>query len=152
MTKTTETTAGELPDFVHQTFIRTTQEALWEALTRSDQLARYHFACDTVEGDGAVGMSTRMLRADGSVMLTQTTLAMEPKTRLEMTFEPNWFKGDNKPSRIVFLIEPEGDHCKLTCEHYGLPAGQEGVREGWARFTASLKSWLETGEPIKLAA
>ncbi|KNG94002.1 ArsR/SmtB family transcription factor [Pseudaestuariivita atlantica] len=138
------------PDFVHQTLIRCTQDALWDALTRADLLAQYHFACDAAEGDAAVGEPTNMLRADGSVMLTQVTTRLDPKTRIEQTFEPNWFEGDNAKSRIVFVIEPEGTACKLTCEHYDIPAGQEGVAEGWARHIASLKSWLETGEPIKM--
>lgn len=140
------------PDFVHQTFIRTSQDALWNALTNADQIGAYHFACDRAEGDAEVGSPTRMLRADGSTMLTQTTIALDPKTRIEMTFEPNWFESENKASRIVFLISPEGPMCKLTCEHYQIPEGQEGVREGWARHVASLKSWLETGQPLKLEA
>ena len=48
------------------------------------------------------------------------------------------------------MIESEGASCKLTCEHYDIPVGHDGVREGWARFTASMKSWLETGHPIKV--
>ncbi|MDD9923785.1 MAG: metalloregulator ArsR/SmtB family transcription factor [Boseongicola sp.] len=136
------------PDFVHQTMIRCTQDALWDALTKADQLAQYHFMCDVAEGDAIVGQPTKMIRADGSVMLTQVTTKLEPKTRIEMTFEPNW-EGSTETSHIVFMIDPEGPHCKLTCEHYEIPEGQEGVAEGWARHVASLKSWLETGEPIK---
>ena len=138
------------PDFVHQTVIRCTQDALWDALTRADQIAQYHFACDAAEGDAVVGAPTKMIRKDGSTMLTQTTTKLDPKTRIESTFEPNFADGDNTVSRIVFLIEPEGPRCKLTCEHYEIPEAHQGVREGWARHIASLKSWLETGQPIKL--
>ncbi|MEL6374144.1 MAG: metalloregulator ArsR/SmtB family transcription factor [Pseudomonadota bacterium] len=138
------------PDFVHQTFIRTSQDALWDALTKADQLGAHHFACTSAEGDAAIGKPTRMLRADGSTMLTQTAIALDPKTRIEKMFQPNWGEGEQQPSRIVFLISVEGPLCKLTCEHYDIPPGQEGVREGWARFTASLKSWLETGEALKM--
>ncbi|MEM7752670.1 MAG: metalloregulator ArsR/SmtB family transcription factor [Pseudomonadota bacterium] len=136
------------PDFIHQTFIRCTQDALWDALTKADQVATYHFMCDAAEGDAEVGKPMKMIRKDGSTMLTQVTTALEPKSRIEMTFEPNW-EGGAETSQIVFLIDPEGDHCKLTCEHYDIPKGQDGVREGWARHVASLKSWLETGQPIK---
>lgn len=140
------------PDFVHQTFIRTTQDRLWDALTKADHVAQYHFACSRAEGDAVVGEQMKMLRADGSTLLVQTTLSLDPKSRIEMSFEPILLNGDNATSRIVFLIEPQGATCKLTCEHYDIPVGQDGVREGWARHVASLKSWLETGEPIKLAA
>ncbi|MEM9970260.1 MAG: SRPBCC domain-containing protein [Pseudomonadota bacterium] len=136
------------PDFVHQTLIRCTQDALWDALTKADQLAAYHFLCDRAEGDAEVGKPMTMIRKDGSVMLTQVVTALEPKSRIDMTFEPNW-EGGTEASQIVFLIDVEGPHCKLTCEHYEIPAGQDGVKEGWARHIASLKSWLETGTPIK---
>lgn len=142
--------AGPKPDFVHQTFIRTSQDRLWEALTRADQVAQYHFACSKAEGDALdTGDAMKMIRQDGSTMLTQTAIALEPKSRIEMTFEPN-FGGSTAKSRIVFNIEVEGTYCKLTCEHYDLVPEHEGVREGWARYTASLKSWLETGEALKL--
>jgi hypothetical protein len=52
---------------------------------------------------------------------------------------------------MIYLIEPQGETCKLTIEHYDIPEGQDAVREGWARIAASLKSWLETGTPMKLA-
>ena len=140
----------EKPDFVHQTFIRCSQDALWDALTKADQIAAHHFACNDATGDAAVGVPSKTLGSDGSTMLTQTTLVLDPKSRIEQTFEPNWPGVDKTPSRVVFLIEAEGDHCKLTVEHYELPEEEQGVREGWARFSASLKSWIETGEPIKL--
>ena len=138
------------PDFMMQTIIRTTQDALWDALTLPDQVAAYHFVCSDAAATETGGIV--MYRPDGSTMLTQQLISSDPKTRLEYTFEPNWFEGVNEASRMVFLIEPEGPTCKLTCEHYAIPAGQEGVAEGWARHIASLKSWLETGQPIKLAA
>ena len=137
------------PDFVHQTMIRCTQDALWDALTRADQLAQYHFICDTAKGDAIEGQATDMIRRDGSLLLRQTTTKLTPKSRIEQTFEPHFFGEAGQHSRIVFLIDVEGAHCKLTCEHYDIPAGQEGVSDGWMRHIASLKSWLETGQPIK---
>lgn len=144
-----ETETATKPDFVLQTFIRCSQDALWDALTQAEQMAAYHFACSRATGDAAEGAATTFLRQDGSIMLVQRVTALDPKRRIEMTFEPHW-TGDARTSRVVFLVEPEADTCKLTCEHYDLPAGQHGVTEGWARWAASLKSWLETGQPIKL--
>lgn len=135
------------PDFMAQTYIRTTQDKLWDALTLADHVALYHFACDRAEQmpDGG----HKMIRKDGSTMLTQALIKADPKTRLEMTFEPNFFENQGK-SRVVFEIQVEGPVCKLTCEHYDLIPAHDGVREGWPRWLASLKSWLETGEPIKM--
>ncbi|WP_293573462.1 metalloregulator ArsR/SmtB family transcription factor [Phaeobacter sp.] len=139
------------PDFIYQTIIRCSQDVLWDALTRADQVAAHHFACHRVEGDAAaVGDAMVMLRKDGSTMLSQRVIKIEPKSRIEMSFEPNFGDGDKTISHMAFLIEPEGDSCKLTCEHYDIPAAHSGVRDGWARYVASMKSWIETGSPIKL--
>lgn len=139
------------PDFVQETFIRCSQEALWQALTQADRMAAYHFACAAAEGDAAAGGVTRFRRADGSTMLTQRTTRIEPQSLLEMTFEPDW--GDDRtPSRVVYRVTAEGPVCRLTTEHYDLPPAQAGVKEGWARWASSLKSWLETGDAIRMGA
>jgi hypothetical protein len=68
-----------------------------------------------------------------------------------MTFEPVWMGEGAHNSHVVHLIEPQGEVCKLTIEHYDIAVGQEGFAEGWARLAASLKSYLETGTPLKAA-
>jgi DNA-binding transcriptional ArsR family regulator/uncharacterized protein YndB with AHSA1/START domain len=78
------------PDFMMQTFIRCTQDALWDALTRADQMAVYHFMCNEVHGDALPGNVTRFVRPDGADMLKQVTTEMDPKSRIAMTFEPVW--------------------------------------------------------------
>lgn len=139
------------PDFMMQTFIRCTQDALWAALTEPDQMAAYHFFCSTVKGGAGVGETVQFIKPDGDAMLSQKTLTLDPKSRIETTFEPHFFGPDAPGSRMVYLVEPQGDACKLTIEHYDLPARQDGVAEGWARLAASLKSWLETGTAMKAA-
>ncbi|MEM7613588.1 MAG: SRPBCC domain-containing protein, partial [Pseudomonadota bacterium] len=79
--------------------------------------------------------------------VAHTLTAADPKTRIEVTFEPNWDE-IKTPSRCVYLIEPRGPSCKLTVEHYAIPAGHEGVAEGWARTLSGLKSYLETGQDM----
>lgn len=145
------TTPMTKPDFMMQTFIRCTQDALWDALTEPTSMAAYHFMCSRVEGDGSEGGTVDWIKPDGDKMLSQTHTKVTPKTRIDATFEPHFFGPDAPASRMVYLIEPQGEACKLTIEHYDLPTGQEGVAEGWARQAASLKSWLETGKPLRAA-
>ena len=140
------------PDFVMQTFIRCTQDALWDALTDPESIAAYHFVCDRVDGSADPGGQLDWIKPDGDTMLSQKTLSADPKSRIEMTFEPHFFGPDAPASRMAYLIEPQGDQCKLTVEHYDLPAGQESVAEGWARLTSSMKSWLETGTGLDMAS
>ncbi len=143
---------SDKPDFMMETFIRCSQDALWDALTKADQLAAYHFICSDVSGDVADGSQTDYLRPDGTTMLTQRAIRIDPKSLIEMTFEPSFLEKENVPSRMIYRIAAEGPQCRLTVEHYGIPLGQENVKEGWARWAASLKSWLETGEPMKMAS
>lgn len=139
------------PDFMMQTFIRCSQDALWAALTEADQMAAYHFACNVVEGNAAVDHKTAFIKPDGNAMLSQTTTAMDPKCRIAMTFEPLFMGPDAPASHMVYLIEEQGENCKLTIEHYDIAPGQEGFAEGWARLASSLKSYLETGTALKAA-
>ena len=136
------------PDFMMQTFVRCTQDALWAALTDPQQMAAYHFMCSDVRLDDNL---YRFIKPDGDTMLEQKIIASEPKTRLELTFVPHFMGPDAPASRSVFLLEEQGDTCKLTIEHYGMAKGQEGFAEGWARLASSLKSYLETGTGIKAA-
>ena len=144
-------TAMGKPDFMMQTFIRCTQDALWAALTEADQMAAYHFACNVVEGNATLNKDTAFILPNGDAMLRQTTTAMDPKTRIAMTFEPLFMGPDAPASHMVYLIEEQGENCKLTIEHYDMAPGQEGFAEGWARLASSLKSYLETGNALKAA-
>lgn len=151
-TKLERTAKMGKPDFMMQTFIRCTQDALWEALTQADQMAAYHFMCNEVRGNAEVGNVTEFIKPDGDAMLRQATTELDPKIRIAQTFEP-LFLGPNAPaSHMVYLIEPQGDTCKLTIEHYDMAPGQEGFAEGWARIASSLKSYLETGKAMKAVA
>ncbi|QBF32787.1 SRPBCC domain-containing protein [Thalassococcus sp. S3] len=133
------------PDFVLQTFINTTQDRLWEALEDEKAVAHYHFMASHATRNGD---RTTLHLPEGSALMSNVLLKTDPKTRMECTFEPHW-EGGGAPSRVVYLIEPEGRFCKLTIEHYNLTfpvIPGEGVADGWARWAAGLKSWLETGE------
>ncbi len=136
------------PDFVLSTFIRCSRAALWEALTDPGQMQAYHFIADRVERSGE---TYRYAFPDGTPCMTTRTLASEPGHRLEATFELPGTEAP-PPSRTVFLIEEEGDHCRLTVEHYALTypvVPGQGVHDGWSRWAAGLKTWLETGAAHK---
>ncbi|MBV6656339.1 MAG: helix-turn-helix domain-containing protein [Devosiaceae bacterium] len=144
--------ATEKPDFLMSTFINCSQDALWDALTDAQANADWSYmpcSC-TREGDALIYHF-----ADGSPMLTNRETHLEPKTRIESTFEPQW-AGPDVPleaSRFVFLIAHEGSGCKLTLEHYALPSEQrDDVSDGWARSLAGLKTLLETGKVVKFVS
>ncbi|MBV2358328.1 helix-turn-helix domain-containing protein [Thalassococcus sp. CAU 1522] len=133
------------PDFMMSTFINCTHDALWDALTRGELISQYHFACSRVTGDYAKPGDVVDFHFDhGGLMLSNKVIAIEPKTRIEMAFEPHW-GGDETASRCVYLLEPTASGMKLTVEHYDFSAAQTGIGEGWARYLSGLKTYLETG-------
>jgi uncharacterized protein YndB with AHSA1/START domain/DNA-binding transcriptional ArsR family regulator len=138
------------PDFVLETFIRTTPEKLWAALTDGELTKRYHFAAATLKGETKPGAAYAYIAPDGGTMLSGEILASDPPKRLEMTFTPGWMP-NAKTSRCVYEITPVGATMKLTVLHYDIPPEQAGVSEGWAKVAASLKSFLETGEGLSFA-
>jgi len=143
-----ETKMSKKPDFVMQTFIRCTQDALWDALTSEDAHNQFVFVSSDCRRDSN---QLRYFRDDGELQLICTETKLTPKTRIDSTFEPHW-AGPDVPleaSEFAYIIDPQGDNCLLTLEHYKVPAGQEGIGDGWSRTISSLKTWLETGESVK---
>ena len=143
--------ANAKPDFVLETFIQTTPEALWDALTNGAVTPHYHYAGVVLKSDLTAGGRFDYFAPDGTLMLGGEILAIEPEKRIDMTFEPGWGEAP-KPSRCVFEIEQHGEACKFTILHYAIPSGEEGVREGWARIASGLKTYLETGKPVNFTA
>ena len=144
-------TMADKPDYVLQTFIRCTQDALWEALTDPVQMSRFHFMAHEVRKE-----DDRYIYAhpDGSAMLECRTLEVDPKSRIVSTFEPKWDPA-MPASRAVYRLSPEGDYMKLVVEHYDLAmpvVPGEGVADGWSRWAAGLKTFLETGTAQKYYA
>lgn len=134
------------PDYVLRTYIRCTQDALWDALTDAAAAASYHpFTPEAVRNGAALVYKL----PDGSDMLICRETSKTPKTRIESEFAPQWAP-DIPVSRFVWMIDPQGDACQLTLEHYDIPPGGEGYAEGWERLAAGLKTWLETGTPTRI--
>ena len=146
------TTDMTKPDYILETIIQTTADKLWAALTEGDHIRQYHFAgASPAPGKLEQGGRLDLMRPDGGLMLGAEILAMDPPKRLDLTFEPGWIE-NAAHSRCVYEIEEEGETCKLTILHFGIPQGQDGVRDGWLRIASSLKTYLETGQGITFAA
>ena len=139
------------PDFVLDTYIRCTQDALWKALTDPNEVVHYHMAAAAARGRlDAAGDAMDFLMPDGSTMLTMRVEAIDPKSRIDVTFIPAWGE-DRTPTRFTYLIAAEPHACRLTVEHFGIPAAQASLRDGWARMISGLKSHLESGGPMRFS-
>lgn len=144
-----ENDTSDKPDFVLETLIRTDQDTLWTALTDPKEMEKYHFFSRKVEyADGAY---TYYNSDNETAAMICREISATPKSEIVSTFEPQ-MAGDGKPSKTVFRITPEGAICKLTIEHYDLTypvVPGEGIHDGWSRWAAHLKTYLETGAPLK---
>ena len=149
--RNTDMTTTSKPDYMLETYIRTTPQKLWEALTTGEMSKRYYIAGAAIRGSMAANTPYDYLTPDGHPILSGTVIAADPPRRLEMTFQPGWMGPNAKPSRMAYEIEAMGEVTKLTILHFDIPAEQHGVKDGWVKIAASLKSLLETGEALRFA-
>jgi hypothetical protein len=132
------------PNYILQTYIRCSQDALWAALRDADAVVHYDFIGQTAT---RADDTLTYFAPDGSTTLRAREIEVTPQTRLVTTFEPQWAP-DLATSRIAYDIEVFEDYCRLTVTHEDiLPEDREEVADGWARSMAGLKTWLETGKP-----
>jgi uncharacterized protein YndB with AHSA1/START domain len=137
------------PQFVYVTYIETTPEKLWEALTNSDFTRRYWFDSE-VRSDWKVG-SPFALVMNGKTTDSGEILEAKPPRRLSYSFKHEMFEDlRNEPtSKVTFTLEPFGSLVKLTVTHEGFVEGSKflnAISRGWPAILSGLKSLLETGK------
>lgn len=138
--------------YVYVTFIRTSPQKLWDALTKPDFIKQYWFNM-TQESEWKVGASWKMLFEDGRAADAGEVLEIDPPRRLVLKWR-NEFMPELKAegfSRCVYDLEQDGDIMKLTVTHSIDKDGAkliEAVSGGWPRILSSLKSLLEAGAPL----
>lgn len=141
--------------FVYVTFIRTTPEKLWEALTKQEFTRLYWFEC-THDCDWKLGSPWRLKSPDGRICDSGEVLEIDPPRRLVVSWmhQLNENMRAEGPSRASFDLEPAGDSVKLTITHQVGPNSRflEDFAGGWPPILASLKSLLETGKPLDVAS
>jgi uncharacterized protein YndB with AHSA1/START domain len=140
------------PVFVYTSYIETTAEKLWHALTDGDFTERYWFG-QRVTSDWKVG-SPYGFADQGKLTIEGKVLVCDPPRRLAYSWNnrKEEAKGEGT-SRVTFDLEPRGKVVKLTLTHDEL--GEDGktfrdISGGWPMVIASLKSVLETGKALPL--
>jgi uncharacterized protein YndB with AHSA1/START domain len=141
------------PEFVYVTYIETTPEKLWQALTSSEFSRRYWFNTD-LQSDFKVG-SPFALVMNGTTTDVGEILEADPPRLLSYTFHHvlNEEARKEPPTKVVFTLEKHGNLVKLTLTHENFAAGSkllDGVSKGWPAILASLKSLLETGTTLAI--
>ncbi len=142
----------EKPTYVYVTYIHSTPERVWHALTDADLTGDYWGHRN--ESDWQPGSTWAHVRPDGSGIADAggTIIEATPPTRLVMTFgEPDQPAGD-PISTVTFTIEPHQDIVRLTVRHEDLTQEDlEAISLGWPAVLSNLKSLLETGHSLPQA-
>jgi len=144
----------EMTSFVYVTYIRSTPEKVFEAITRPD-IARRYWGHENVS-DWNPGSQWQHIRAndDRTVELVGEVLEIAPPSRLVISWANASQASDpDACSRVTFEIVDYDDMVRLTVSHDDLVAGSgmaSGISKGWPVVLSSLKSFLETGTPIDI--
>ena len=135
--------------FVYVTYIRTTQERLWSALTDAEFMKQYWFGMHC-ESEWKPGASWKLISGQGQVFDAGEIVEAEPPRRLVIRWQ-NQHRPELKAegaSYCTMELEPSGGAVKLSIthtierEHSKL---LEAVSGGWPKVISNLKSLLETG-------
>lgn len=163
-----EDTTVSQTEFHYVTYIDTTPEKLWRALTEAEFTLQYWGI--GLSSDWRVGSPVLLQWGPGLEFkdIGQVVLAAEPYRLLSYrwhSYQPEhaemfgWTPErlaelrQEKLSKVTFEIEPAGSAVKLTVTHDDFEPGSEMLKdtsEGWPALLSALKTMLETGTPLKL--
>ena len=138
--------------FVYVTYIRTTPERLWSALTDDSEFMKQYWFGVHCESDWTPGSKWRMVHANGNISDAGEIVEAEPPRRLVI----RWRHVD-KPelkaegdSLCTMTLEPSGSAVKLSITHTIETEPSKlivAVSGGWPKVVSNLKSLLENGAP-----
>ena len=147
--------------YVYVSYIRTTPEKLWRALTDGEFMKQYWFGMRG-ESEWTPGSSWKLVASDGQVWDAGEIVESKPPQRLVIRWQHQ-----NKPelkaegaSLCTMELEPSAGAVKLSITHTIEREPSkflEAVSGGWPKVISNLKSLLETGsialqEPYPAAA
>ena len=137
--------------FVYVTYIRTTPERLWSALTTAEFIEQYWFGCHG-ESQWTAGSSWKNVTAGGQVLDAGEIVEAERPRKLVIRWQHQ-----NKPelkaegaSLCTMELEPSAGAVKLSITHTIERDPSKfiaAVSGGWPKVLSNLKSLLETGAP-----
>jgi uncharacterized protein YndB with AHSA1/START domain len=139
--------------FHYVTFIRTTPERLWSALTDDAEfMAQYWFGV-RCESGWTPGSAWKMIHTDGGVSDAGEIVEAQPPTRLVIRWrhERNPELAAEGDSLCTMELEPVGSAVKLSITHTIERDASKlitAVSGGWPRILSNLKSLLETGSVV----
>ncbi len=146
----------EKTSFVYVTYIRSTPEKVFEAITKPEIARRYWGHENVSDWKSGSGWEHVRANAQRTVELVGKVVEIAPPTRLVITWANASQANDPaNTSRVSFDIVEYEAMVRLTVTHDELVAGSgmaKGIQQGWPAVLSSLKSLLETGQGIDVFA
>ena len=138
--------------FVYVTYIRTTPEKLWSALTDAQFMKQYWFGMHC-ESQWRAGSPWKMVSGDGSITDAGEIVEADPPRRLAIRWrhQKNADMRAEGDSMCTMELEPSGTAVKLSITHTierDPSKFIEAVSGGWPKVISNLKSLLETGSVV----
>jgi uncharacterized protein YndB with AHSA1/START domain len=137
------------PIHVYATYIRSTPERIWHAITDGDETVRYYYGT-RVSSDWMVGSPLSYAYPDGRIAADGEVLEIDPPHRVQMSFHAHWdpeIEAEG-PVTMTWQIDPEEDGmCKLTVTTEGYAVGSRIESEfsgGVVWIVSGLKTAVET--------
>ena len=139
--------------FMYVSYIRTTQQELWSALTDDTQFMKQYWFGVHCESQWTAGSTWQMVSAEGKIMDAGAILESEPPRRLVIRWQHQMrpeltAEGE---SRCSIELEQIGPAVKLSITHTIEREPSkfiEAVSGGWPKIISNLKSLLETGSAV----
>lgn len=146
----------EKTSFVYVTYIRSTPEKVFEAITRPE-IARRYWGHENVS-EWKPGSDWQHVRDNEqrTVNVVGKVVEVDAPTRLVISWaSPSSAADPDSYSRVTFDVAAYDGMVRLTVTHDELVAGSgmaKGIQQGWPIVLSSLKSLLETGQGIDVFA
>lgn len=146
----------EKTSFVYVTYIRSTPEKVFEAITKPE-IARRYWGHENIS-EWKAGSTWEHVRANEqrTVELVGEVVEVASPTRLVITWASASQAADPASySRVSFDIAAYEEMVRLTVTHDELEVGSgmaQDIQQGWPIVLSSLKSLLETGQGIDVFA
>lgn len=143
-----------MADLQFVVYIKAEAEALFATLTDPEQTPHFFMSCrieSSWESGAPVAFVETSRGPEGPTVVNGTVSAVEAPTTLAHTFA--MMGQDDEPSTIRYALVQVPGAVKLVVDHTGLVDGSRTaalVAEAWPAILSSLKTWVETGEPLGL--
>jgi uncharacterized protein YndB with AHSA1/START domain len=138
--------------FIYVTYIKTTPEKLWEALTTPEFSTRYWLGA-RLEADWRPGGAWTLTLPDGRRADEGEVVAFEPRSKLALRWRHVMTPEltDEGWTLCTMELEPQDEAVKLTITHTSPKESSKlihAVSGGWPKILSNLKSLLESGQIV----